>query len=306
LQQKKRFNLSRRTFSLVPLAVALFLARPSVLQAEGKTEYLIGREDVLDITVWQSPDLTKAVTVLSDGLIEYPVLGKIQAAGLTPKQLETVIREKLAQGYVKDPQVNVLVKEYNSKKILVFGEVSKPGLYKLKEDIPVLELLLMVDGVKPDAKRMTVIRASTASPDPVPSALLPASAENQSDPESSSVTEVDLIALLSKGDLSQNVKIKAGDTIYVSSGTGERYYVLGQVKKPGPYEWVQAITVLEAIKLADGFTARASQQRIKVIKNVGGGQEEIKVNVADIMKGKKKDDVVVNPGDTIVVPESWL
>jgi len=306
LRQKKRFNLSRSTFSLIALTITLFLGSGNALFAEEGEGYLIGREDVLDITVWQSPDLTKAAAVLSDGTIEYPLLGKIKAAGLTPKQLEQVLREKLAQGYVKDPQISVLVKEYNSKKILVFGEVEKPGLYKLKEDIPLLELLLMVGGVKPEAKRMTVIRASVSSPDPVPSALLPSSAENPSTADSASVTEVDLIALLSKGDLSQNVRIKAGDTIYVSSGTGERYYVLGQVKRPGPYEWVQDITALEAIKMADGFTARASQQRIKVIKNQAGGQEEVKVNVADIMKGKKKDDIVIKPGDTIVVPESWI
>ena len=149
---------------------------------------------------------------------------------------------------------------------------------------------------------------TVALPDAVPAALRPPSgpAGNGDLAENSSAIEVDLISLLSKGDLSQNVMIFPGDTIYVSSGTGQRYHVLGQVKKPGPYEWVQDITVLEAIKLADGFTERAAPHRIKVRKNRAGHEETIKVNVSDIMKGKKKDDVVVKPGDVIIVPESWI
>ena len=201
--------------------------------------------------------------------------------------------------------MSVSVKEYNSKKVLVFGEVMKPGLYKLKGEIPLLELLFMVGGTKPEAKRMTVIRSSQVTGDAIPSAVNPALAEDGQE-EGANALEVDLIALLSKGDLSQNLMIHPGDTIYVSSGTGERYYVLGQVKQPGPYEWVQDITVLEAIKLAQGFTEKAAPHRIKGRKIRNGEQEEIKVNVAAIMKGKNKDDVVVKPGDTIVVPESWI
>lgn len=288
------------------LFLCAFLFSSSPASSSEKSEaYLIGRDDILDVTVWQSPDLTKAVTVSSDGTIEYPLLGKLPAAGQTPQALEKLIKEKLAQGYVKNPQVSVSVKEYNSKKVLVFGEVMKPGLYKLKGEIPLLELLFMVGGTKPEAKRMTVIRSSQVTGDAIPSAVNPALAEDGQE-EGANALEVDLIALLSKGDLSQNLMIHPGDTIYVSSGTGERYYVLGQVKQPGPYEWVQDITVLEAIKLAQGFTEKAAPHRIKVRKIRNGEQEEIKVNVAAIMKGKNKDDVVVKPGDTIVVPESWI
>lgn len=289
----------------VLLALALSFPAIDRLSAKEEEVYLIGRDDVLDITVWQSPDLTKAVTVQSDGMIDFPLLGRLPAAGLPTAALEKTIREKLAQGFVKNPQVNVAVKEYNSKKILVFGEVAKPGLYKLKGDIPLLEFLFMVGGAKQDAKRMTVIRPPQAEDgETIPSALVPGSEVNRG--SASSVVEVDLIALLSKGDLTQNIMIKPGDTIYVASGTGQRYHVLGQVQNPGPYEWVQDITVLEAIKLAGGATERAAPNRIKVRKIYKGQKQEIKVNILDIMRGKKKDDIVVKPGDTIIVPESWI
>lgn len=295
---------------LISLVCSLFLVVFS--SAEGAVSsdqqtYKIGKDDVLDISVWQSPDLTKTLVVGSDGTITYPILGSISVAGITPADLETGIAQKLGEGYVKDPKVTVSVKEYNSKKILVFGEVDKPGLYKIKGKIPLLELLFMVGGVKTDAKRMTVIRPlALTTEDIVPAALSPASADEVSDEASAKPLEVDLIALLSKGDLTQNIFILPGDTIYVSAGTGERYYVLGQVKKPGPYEWVQDITVLEAIKMANGPTEKAALNRITILKQGIRGKDSLKVNVGEIMQGKRKDDVIIKDGDVVVVPESWI
>jgi len=291
-------------------ALVFVLSFPLVGNTEQKVDsYLIGREDVLEITVWQSPDLTKSLTVQSDETIDYPILGSLSVSGMSTDDLEKTIREKLSQGYVKNPQVSVSVKEYNSKRILVFGEVSKPGLYKLKGPIPVLELLFMVGGASPDAKRMTIIRPSKDSAEKSAALRFPPSEDMKQkpvDPSAQTIT-VDLISLLSRGDLSQNQIVMAGDTIYLASGTGLRYHVLGQVGNPGPYEWVQDVTVLEAIKMAGGVNERGAPNRIKIRKVFGNGEkQEIKVNILDIIKGKKKDDVVVKPGDTIIVPESWI
>ncbi len=284
--------------------ISLLVIVPSVvISAPKQDNYIIGRDDVLDITVWQSPDLTKSVTVLSDGTIEYPILGVLPAEGTTPAALAKAISDKLAQGYVKEPRVNVAVKEYNSKKILVFGEVAKPGLYKLKGEVPVLELLFMVGGANMTAKRMTIIRPPAGNSEK--SATPVAFGGEEANVNTTSI-EIDLISLLSKGNLSQNVFIRPGDTVYVSSGTGQRFYVLGQVMNPGPYEWSQDITVLEAIKAAGGVKEKGAPNRIKVRKTFNGQKEDIKVNVLEIMKGKKKDDVVIKPGDTIIVPESWV
>ena len=299
------FNIKIKLLGSVILVLLAFpvFAQPAQQSAQKQDSYVIGRDDVLDISVWQSPDLTKSVPVLSDGTIDYPILGSLPAAGLTPSNLAKNIHERLAQGYVKEPKVNVAVKEYNSKKIMVFGEVAKPGLYKLRGEIPVLELLFMVGGANPSAKRMTVIRPSATPTDGIPtSAGGPYATKNDDSP----AIEVDLISLLAKGNLSQNVLIKPGDTIYVSSGTGLRFYVLGQVANPGPYEWVQDITVLEAIKQAGGVKEKGAPNRIRVRKTYNNQKQEIKVNVLDIMKGKKKDDIVIKPGDQIIVPESWV
>ncbi|HLD50023.1 MAG TPA: polysaccharide biosynthesis/export family protein [bacterium] len=297
------------------LCVSLLIVFPGFGEARtsAKESYKIGREDVLDISVWQSPDLTKTLAVGPDGAIPYPILGDLQVAARTPLEVQKMITEKLGQGYVKDPKVTVAVKEYNSKKILVFGEVQKPGLYKLRGNLPLLELLFLVGGVKPDAKRMTVIRPLKKSEaDAMPAPLEEPSAEGLENNEgfassAAKPIEVDLIALLSRGDLSQNLFIQPGDTIYVSSGTGEKYYVLGQVKKPGPYEWVEEITVLEAIKMAGGASEKAALNRINLMRTLPSGEKQSsKVNVGAIMQGKGKDDTFVKAGDLVVVPESWI
>lgn len=292
---------------LLILFLILSVAFPIPVYAGDEDPYRIGKEDVLDISVWQASDLTKTVTVASDGTIEYPYLGKIQVEGMNPSELKRQISNKLADGYLNDPKVSVTVKEYNSKKILVFGEVVNPGLYKIKKGIALLELLFLVGGTTSEAKRLTVIRPNEQnSGGALPAAIDPNYKADMDDNENSTVHEADLLALLSKGDLNQNIMIIPGDTVYVSSGTGQKYYVLGQVKNPGPYEWTGDITVLEAIKLADGPTELAALNRIHVRRKEGSSEEEIKINVLDIMKGKRKDDVVVKPGNVIIVPRSWI
>jgi len=290
------------------LAAAFAIAFLSMSQPVSAAEenYIIGEDDLLEISVWQSPELSKTVTVDSDGKIQYAVLGSLDAAGLSLVELSKDVSAKLADGYVKDPKVTVAVKEYNSKKILVFGEVEKPGLYKIKHDMPLLEMLFIVGGVKPDAKRMTVIRPQGDQPNRVPAGLKASDLSEAMDNDANTVQEVDLISLLSKGDLSQNIIIKPGDTIYVASGTGQKFYVLGQVNNPGPIEWTGEITVLEAIKLADGPTDLAALNRIMIRKGMGDKQKKVKVNVLNIMKGKSKDDTFVEPGNVVIVPRSWV
>lgn len=292
---------SMKSWLLLPLVLILFA--PSIVCA-ADDPYRIGREDVLDVNVWDSRELTQTVTVASDGSIAYPIIGNIQVAGLTPQEVANSLQEKLAQGYVKDPKITVTVKEYNSKKILVFGEVVKPGLYKLKGKIPLLELLFLVGGGKQEAKRMTIIRPLNVSEDANPTAIT-TDQEGGTNTDAKAI-EIDLIGLLTRGDLSQNIFVMPGDTIYVSSGTGQKFYILGQVSSPGPYEWVQDMTLLEALKLAGGPTEGAAVNRITVRKNEGGQETVTKVNLTDIMKGKKKDDVIIKAGDVIVVPESWI
>jgi len=102
--------------------------------------YVIGAEDVLNISVWKEPEVTRTVPVRPDGKISLPLINDIQAAGLTPAQLTGLIMEKLNK-YFTDPQVTVIVTAINSRRIYILGEVNRSGTYQLLPNMTVLQAL---------------------------------------------------------------------------------------------------------------------------------------------------------------------
>jgi polysaccharide export outer membrane protein len=117
--------------------------------------FTIGNDDVLAISVWKEPDLTKQIPVRSDGKISLPLIGDIQAAGRTPSQLEQDITEKL-KGYITDPQVAVIVQQINSLKFNILGEVAKPGAYPLTAGTTIVDAIAIAGGFKDFAKKKGV------------------------------------------------------------------------------------------------------------------------------------------------------
>lgn len=122
--------------------------------------FLLGPEDLLEITVWKNPDLSRVTAIRPDGLISMPIIGDIQAADLTADALAHRISDRLKQ-FVRDPAVSVSVKELNSYAIFVLGEVSKPGKYRAKSYITLLQAISMAGGLTDYAKknRMQVVRS---------------------------------------------------------------------------------------------------------------------------------------------------
>ena len=121
--------------------------------------YRIGPEDVLHISVWGNEELTRDATVRPDGKISLPLIQDVKAEGLTAAELSEVIHQKLL-GYVKDPNVAVIVTEINAPKIFVIGQVTRPGEYPLRSDMSVLQALSLAGGFTPFAspKKITVLR----------------------------------------------------------------------------------------------------------------------------------------------------
>jgi polysaccharide biosynthesis/export protein len=117
--------------------------------------FVIGNDDVLAISVWKEPELTKAIPVRSDGKISLPLVGEIQAAGRTPLQLEENITEKL-KGFITSPEVTVIVQQVNSRKYNVLGEVSKPGSFPLTASTTIMDAIATSGGFKDFAKKSGV------------------------------------------------------------------------------------------------------------------------------------------------------
>lgn len=140
------------------VGVILFfaLSLPQVILAG---DYIIGPEDRIELVVWREPDISRTVLVRPDGKISVPLVGDVQAAGLTPEALARKIERALAI-YVKDPKVYVIVEEINSRRIYVLGRVSHPGMFPLHPDTTVLKAIAMAGGFAEWAKKrkVTILR----------------------------------------------------------------------------------------------------------------------------------------------------
>jgi polysaccharide biosynthesis/export protein len=119
--------------------------------------YTIGPSDVLDISVFKVPELSKTLEVAPTGTINFPLVGEIPAMGKTPQQLERDLTAKLGAKYLQNPQVTVLVKESNSQKVAIQGAVEKPGVYPLKGKTTLLELVAMAGGLKQSSDSTVLI-----------------------------------------------------------------------------------------------------------------------------------------------------
>ena len=156
---------------VLPAILILALAAPSPAQVVIRSEedppnaYAIGIGDVIEISVWKSPELGVSVPVRPDGRVSVPLLGDVQAAGMTPLAL----KEKLAtdfRKYVTAPEVSVVIKEINSRKVFVTGEVKTPGSFDLQPRAKLMQVLAMAGGLTPYAKgKVVVLRDNRESKD---------------------------------------------------------------------------------------------------------------------------------------------
>lgn len=123
------------------------------------SEFLLGSEDQIEINVWKNPDLSRVTLIRPDGYVSMPIIGDVQAAGLTAEALAAQITERL-KGYIQNPSVSVNVKELNSYSVFVLGEVTKPGKYQLKSYVTVLQAISMAGGFTNYASknRLQVVR----------------------------------------------------------------------------------------------------------------------------------------------------
>jgi len=149
-------RLNESKFSMAAAALSSTQAATSSSRnASTDDSYIIGNDDVLSISVWREPDLSKQIPVRSDGKISLPLIGEVQAAGQTPSQLEQEITAKL-RNYITDPQVTVIVQQINSQKFNILGQVTKPGSYPITAGITIVDAIATAGGFKDFAKRKSI------------------------------------------------------------------------------------------------------------------------------------------------------
>jgi polysaccharide biosynthesis/export protein len=145
-------QLSAQAAQLDPEAGSAANASTRVLSAAAQRQYHIGADDLLTISVWHQPDLSRTVPVRPDGLISLPLVGEIQAAGKTTPELEDEIRAALTH-YLKDPELTVMVAQIRSRRVNVIGAVSHPGTLELTQSMGVLDAIAAAGGLSDFAKK---------------------------------------------------------------------------------------------------------------------------------------------------------
>lgn len=157
--------------------------------------YIIGTMDVLEIQVWEEPNFSRQVLVRPDGKITLPLIGDIQAAGISTKGLQSLLTKKL-KTYTKNPEVTVILVESNSKKFYIIGKIKRPGTYPLSPDMTVLQALAVTGGLEEwaDKDSIRIIRRSSGK---------------------ESVILFDYNKVMNGANLEQNILLEPGDTIIV-------------------------------------------------------------------------------------------
>jgi polysaccharide biosynthesis/export protein len=307
-------------------------------------DYRIGPQDLLDINIFEAPELNRTVRVSENGEVSLPLLGGIHVVRLTARELENTLTAKLRE-FLKDPHVSVMVTAIESHPVSVIGEVNKPGVFQVRGSKTLLEMLSMAQGLAPDAgdevlvmrnagynrgpddgaqtaragsgeresKDTDGIKSGTSSVDSGNNDALKKNATSSMEATNDGGTKqqggetiaINLRHLLNSRDPRFNVPIYAGDIVKVTRAG--IVYVVGAVKKPGGFtvKGNEQMSLLKAIALAEGLSSTSSKGHTRIIRTDEGSGKRSEIPVE---LGKildgKAPDMNLQAADIVFVPSS--
>ncbi len=270
MQNQKPSVTALLLFIVTCLVSLIFLSSNSFAN-----NYIIGPGDVLKIDVYDHDDLKKTVRVSNNGSIVIPFIGQVQVDGKTIPDVTKEITRLLADGYIINPQVNIFIEEYRSKKAIILGQIAKPGIVELRRATTFLEIISQAGGMVSDAGDTATIKRITDG--------------------KQEIIVVNVQSIMEGGDLSQNILIQDGDTIYIPKGG--MCYVTGEVADPDAYSCNNNTTVLKLIARAGGFTGKDSKSGVRIVRIIDG--EKVILKNVDHNKSVLANDI-------LVVPESFF
>ena len=295
-------------------------------------DYLIGPGDLVQVEIFEVPELSRELRVSQSGSIGIPLVPvRLHVAGLTETQVEEKVAEVLeANGLVSHPRVTVYAKERKSKPVTVVGAVARPMVFQMDGPATLLEVLAQAGGIATDAGDTVLItrpvhsssatfqeESSAGSPEPPeigPEAPLPdaTTLQDKSPAPSSSAPAhgpntitVNLNELVENGDVTNNISMQAGDIVTVPHAG--IVYVLGAVSRPGGFVLANdrgKMSALKILALAGGLSRTAKSDHAVIIrKDNQGKQHEVALDLRKVTK-LQSEDVLLQPSDILFVPES--
>jgi polysaccharide biosynthesis/export protein len=264
----------RLTRTAAALAIAL-AAGIAAAAPEKPADYRLGPGDSIKVQVYQSPDLTLEARVSESGIINYPLVGRINIGGLTIPEAEARIAAALkAQRILKSPQVNINVAQVRGSQVAVLGQVQKPGRFPLEAmNVRVSDMLAAAGGITQQGDDVVVV-TGTRNKKPFRKTI-------------------DTAALFAGKGGVDDILVAPGDTIYIAKAPV--YYLYGEAQKPGYYRIERGMTVMQALAAGGGITPRGSQSRLQLTRTGPDGKPvEMRPKLTD----------TVQAGDVLFVKES--
>ncbi len=263
---------------------------PSSKSRSNPSGFRLGPRDLIEISVWGNENLIAEMPIRPDGLVSFPLIGDIKAAGLTPNELREKIAVKLER-FINGPNVSVVVKEINSDmvRISMGGEVNEPGSYEVHTPATLLHAISTAKGytIEADLKKAYLLRRGKK-------------------------VRIDFFALIEGSDLTQNVFLQNNDLIYFPPNFENRVNIIGEVNKPQVIKFQEGMTVLDAVLMAEGLTETAKPTASKIYRKItlGSGQKTIsnlKVELDKVIfEGDLSKNISLKPGDIILIPRSFF
>lgn len=295
--------------SFVPLpALAQEPIVPKPTMQDPNQPYKIGVGDLLIVRVFGQAELGGEFTVSNQGTIRLPFSQEIQAACKTELQLSAEIGEKLKK-YLKNPQVDVAVKDYRSQPVSVIGAIVHPSRFQLQRRVRLLELIANAGGPAPNAGSIVFV---IHNPDQGACDSAEKKAEDGGTTSAATDTADDVQPILStyklrelmQGAPDSNKFVSPGDIISIPEA--DKVYVTGQIIRPGALPLQGGLTLLNAIGQAGGFQSEADKKNVRLIRSgPDGKRQEQRINAEDVEKNKA-DDPVLLANDLIQVPSSTI
>ena len=241
------------------------------------SDYLLGAGDLLQIDVFEAKELDAKVRVSSRGYITLPLLGPVLVKGLSAREAELKIEDLYRERYIKDPHVGIFIEEHFSRRVTLMGQFKEPGTYDYYSKQRLLDVMALGGGLSEKAGLVVQIRKSSGSPD------------------GQGVLIVDLDQLIKEGKSELNIKINAGDVLFVPEAGV--FFVDGAVRKPGSYYIKHQTTVQEAFVEAGGLAPYANKNQAVLVRYMENDERQmIKLDLSqpDTLEIELKDrDVLI-------------
>jgi len=287
------FKAGRLTVQQTPMDTDVIRENAVFTTVAGIDEYKIGPRDVLEITFWKGTTGTREeLTVRPDGRISFGYVEDLYVRGLTARQLDGVLSERL-QEFIRTPRIDVRVTEYASKYVTILGAVGSrsgggrgPGRYELTGKSRLVQMLAEAGGPEQNAN-LRDVRITR---------------------KNRQVVRANLYKALTQGDLTQDIILDDGDTVYVPMVTraSNRVYVFGEVEKPGVYPFVEdEMRIADAIAMAGGDTVFAKREHVKVVRGDINNPQVISVDLKALTQGgDQTHNIALANGYLVYVPRS--